>query len=63
MSTEQHQTQILYEIALVIGNGNCLEDAALNSLSIYLKKLNCFAGAIFQSEKIKDKCWYKPIIS
>lgn len=50
MISAQEQIQILYEIALSIGEGVNLKSAAKNALAIYLRKLNCSAGAIFQKE-------------
>ncbi len=61
MISSTDQIQILYEIALTIGEGKNLKQAANKALSVYLRKLNCFAGAVFQQEQIENLCWYKKI--
>lgn len=61
MITSTDQIQILYEIALTTGEGKNLKQAANKALSVYLRKLNCFAGAIYQKEQIENLCWYKKV--
>lgn len=61
MITSTDQIQILYEIALTTGEGRNLKQAANKALSVYLRKLNCFAGAIYQKEQIENLCWYKKV--
>jgi PAS domain S-box-containing protein len=63
MINSYDQIQLLYEIALNIGEGSNMKQAANKALSTYLRKLNCFAGAIYKAENIKDKCWFKNITS
>ncbi|MCF8366624.1 MAG: PAS domain S-box protein, partial [Bacteroidales bacterium] len=57
------QFQILYELALCIGNGKNQQEAAETAISLYLKKLNCFAGAILKKEIIENRCNYKHVSS
>lgn len=46
--------QVLYEIALSIGPEATLEATARSALSTYLQKLNCSAGAVFESQSGPD---------
>lgn len=48
MTLVHEQIQVLYEIALSIGEGDKLNAIARNALSAYLRKLNCSTGAIMQ---------------
>ena len=49
MTSRQERVQILYEISLSIGRGDSLAEIARESLSAYLRKLNCTAGAILEA--------------
>lgn len=57
MISSFEQIQILYEIALNIGEGENLNQAASKALSVYLRKLNCSSGAILRINKLDDNCW------
>jgi PAS domain S-box-containing protein len=48
MTLVHDQIQVLYEIALSIGEGDKLNAIARNALSAYLRKLNCSSGAVLQ---------------
>lgn len=63
MITSNEQIQVLYEIALSIGEGNDIFSSASTSLSAYLRRLNCAAGAVFKQETNKDKRIIKTICS
>lgn len=49
MTSRQERVQVLYEISLSIGRGDSLKQIARESLSAYLRKLNCTAGAILEA--------------
>ncbi len=56
------QIQVLYEIAMSIGNETNLFDMLQNSLSVLLRNLNCSAGAVIEYEKKKmNGCSITPI--
>lgn len=61
MISATEQIQVLYEISLSIGEGNSLKSAAKKALSVYLRKLNCSAGVVFQRNQQADICWFKKI--
>jgi signal transduction histidine kinase/CheY-like chemotaxis protein len=48
------QVQVLYEIAMSIGNNLDLDKMLQNSLSVFLRKLNCSAGAVFEIIKTEE---------
>lgn len=45
------EIQVLYEIAMSIGNGLDLKKMLEHSLSVYLRKLNCAAGLLFELQE------------
>lgn len=47
--------EILYELAMAIGNSTDLEENLQESLSAYLQKLHCFAGAVFEKRHGDDE--------
>lgn len=63
MVNSSEKIKILYQISLEIGEGSNIENAANNAVSIYLSKLNCDIGAIFQKKTNQKKCWYKQVNS
>jgi len=46
--------QVLYEIALSVRPEATLQETARSALSTYLQKLNCSAGAVFESQASPD---------
>ncbi len=63
MISSFEQIQILYEIALTIGEGQNLKEASSKALSVYLRKLNCSSGAIIRINNIDENCWAETIHS
>jgi PAS domain S-box-containing protein len=55
MSTSWDNIQILYEIAISVGNEVDFKKMLRNSLQSYLKKLNCSAGAVYIFTDLEDK--------
>ena len=49
MSDRQQQIQILYEISLSIEPRETLVETATEALSVYLQKLNCSVGGVYQA--------------
>jgi len=49
MSDRQQQIQILYEISLSIEPRETLVETATEALSVYLQKLNCSVGGVYQT--------------
>ncbi len=63
MISSTDQIQILYEISLIIGEGSNLKQAASKALSVYLRKLNCSAGAILFQRNINERYWFQLLYS
>ena len=58
------QLQVFYEIAMSIGNSLDLRKMLQESLTVYLRKLNCAAGAILMmEEEYKNLYRFVPIFS
>lgn len=56
--------QIYYEIAMSIGNSLDLKKMLKNSLSAYLRKLNCSAGVVLAlKEHLEDIFQFEPLFS
>ncbi len=53
------QIQVLFEIALNITQAKDVGHLFKNSLSLILKKLNCFAGVIYLFEEQKDSFFFR----
>jgi PAS domain S-box-containing protein len=62
MSPVFDRFQILYKIALSIGDGENLEQASEKALSTYVQMLNCFGGAIYRKRSSENLYWYDPVI-
>ncbi|NIM18312.1 MAG: response regulator [Candidatus Aminicenantes bacterium] len=58
------QLQVFYEIAMSIGNSLDINKMLQESLTAYLKKLNCSAGAVFWLETLPEGvCRFVPVYS
>ncbi len=61
---KQLNIQILFEIAMAIGNSGNLEKMLKDSLMTYLRKLNCSAGAVLQLHQNEQGiCYYKSALT
>lgn len=61
---KQLNIQILFEIAMAIGNSGKLEKMLKDTLMIYLRKLNCSAGAVLQFHQNEQGiCYYKSVLT
>jgi hypothetical protein len=65
MTERSEQIQILYEIVTSIDTELDLEDMLKKCLSIYVRKLNCSAGAVFKLNQHGqgENYYFKEIIS
>ncbi|SIQ34832.1 PAS domain S-box-containing protein [Alkalispirochaeta americana] len=54
VSGQQLPLEVLYELALSIGNSLDLKENLEQSLAAYLRKLNCCGGAIFSEHSLPD---------
>jgi hypothetical protein len=58
------QLQVFYEIAMALGNSLDLNEMLQESLTVYLRKLNCSAGAILMmTEQYKTFYQFTPVFS
>lgn len=58
------QLQVFYEIAMSIGNSLDINKMLRESLTTYLRKLNCSAGAVFKLETLPEGvCRFVPVYS
>lgn len=58
------QLQVFYEIAMSIGNSLDINKMLQESLTAYLRKLNCSAGAVFRLETLPEGvCRFVPVYS
>jgi len=58
------QVQAFYEIAMALGNSLDIHQMLQESLSVYLRKLHCSAGAVFRLEKSsRQVCRFVPVYS
>ena len=57
------QLQVFYEIATAIGNHLDLRRMLRESLSAYLRKLNCSAGGVFRMNRSEPSPGFQPVFS
>lgn len=50
--------RLIYEIAMTIGNSQVMETMLKESLTTYLRKLNCLAGAVFRQQEREGRYYF-----